>query len=102
MMDVNQVQRSPLVRFVCYAPAAKAVFLAGMFNGWKPGATPMVKNPVGEWSTAIALPPGRYEFKFVVDGVWCCETFCPGTGYCCPYECVCDGFGSMNRVIEIQ
>ncbi|GMU21711.1 MAG: hypothetical protein AMXMBFR13_18010 [Phycisphaerae bacterium] len=101
-MVAAQDGKERLVRFVCYAPAAKAVFLAGTFNAWNPNAVPLTKSPIGDWSVAVELPPGRYEFKFVVDGRWCCEGYCPGTGHCCPYECVDNGLGSMNRVIEVE
>ena len=59
--------------FSCRAPVAEAVFLAGTFNDWRADATPMEKNSEGEWTTSLDLEPGRYEFKFVVDGEWVCE-----------------------------
>src|SRR5262245_16287269 len=49
-------------RFVCHAPEAKAVFLAGTFNGWSPEATPMTRDAEGNWSVAVTLKPGRYEY----------------------------------------
>ncbi len=87
--------------FQCRAPNAQAVFLAGTFNGWNPNATPMVKDAKGNWSAALNLPVGRYEFKFVVDGAWCCD---PGSDT--PEQgggkCIANPFGSMNRVIEVE
>jgi 1,4-alpha-glucan branching enzyme len=56
-------------RFTCHAPNARAVCLAGTFNQWNTKATPMKKGADDNWATAIELPPGRHEFKFVVDGV---------------------------------
>ena len=79
MSKAHKQQTSRATRFTCNAPSAQAVFLAGIFNGWDPAATPMIKDAKGNWDVALALPPGRYEFKFVVDGQWCCEPGCDGT-----------------------
>ena len=91
--------RTPTV-FRCAAPDAKSVFLAGDFNGWSDYATPVQRSPDGFWTVVIALPPGRYEFKFVVDGHWC-----NGAGGDAPYDgrdnCLANPFGSMNRVIDV-
>ena len=93
-------QQSRATRFTCHAPLAQAVFLAGTFNGWDSAATPMIKDVEGHWDVAVVLPQGRYEFKFVVDGVWCCESGCNGTNRACP-KCVSNPFGTMNRLIEV-
>ncbi len=48
---------------------AKAVYLAGTFNDWKPMARTMSgPDKDGSFQTTIPLPEGRYEYKFVVDG----------------------------------
>jgi len=84
--------------FKCDAPDAKQVFLAGTFNKWDSRATPMEKSSDGSWHAHLDLPPGCYEFKFIVDGCWCCE---PGVDEQAVPNCVCNEFGTMNRVIEI-
>jgi hypothetical protein len=48
---------------------AKAVYLAGDFNHWDPTGQPMVKDRDG-WIVRIDLTPGKYDYKFVVDGDW--------------------------------
>ena len=58
------------VTFVLLEPGAKQVFLCGEFNGWASDATPMKRDDAGHWETTLALAPGRYEYKFVVDGNW--------------------------------
>lgn len=87
-------------KFACLAPAARAVFLVGTFNGWDAKATPMIKDAEGNWEVAVALPPGRHEFKFVVDGALCCEPGCEGPHQGCP-KCVPNESGTMNRFIEV-
>ena len=51
--------------------AAKAVSVAGTFNGWTAGANPMTLGPDGRtWSTTVRVPYGRQQYKFVRDGEW--------------------------------
>ena len=87
--------------FKCRAPAARAVFLAGTFNDWDPKATPMSADAEGDWEVAVSLPPGRHEYKFVVDGEWCCEPGCETAYHGCP-KCVPNSFGTMNRFVEVM
>ena len=86
--------------FSCHAPEAKTVFLAGSFNEWNREATPMQRQEGGGWSISLKLPTGRYEYKFVVDGDWCCEPGRDDTGSC-PH-CVPNPFGTMNRFVEVR
>ena len=49
--------------------AFEKVQLAGSFTEWKP--VEMVKTLGSDkWAFKLDLPPGEYEFKFVVDGNW--------------------------------
>lgn len=50
-------------------PEAKEVILSGSFNGWDEHTTLMQKTSDG-WELKADLPPGRYEYKFIVDGEW--------------------------------
>lgn len=53
--------------FRCHDDAARTVALAGDFNAWS--ATAMAKGADGLWRVEIPTPaPGRYRYKFVVDG----------------------------------
>jgi len=57
------------VLFVMPAPGAHSVAVVGSFNDWEP--TPLSdKNNDGIWRAQLSLPPGRYEYAFVVDGRW--------------------------------
>lgn len=63
-------------------PSATSVHLAGDFNEWNTTATPL-SDPDGDgtWTTVIQLDPGRYEYKFVVDGgTWVADPDNPVTG----------------------
>ncbi len=92
--------RTQAVEFKCHAAHAQRVFVAGTFNNWKPDATPLARDNAGNWRASLKLPTGRHEFKFVVDGQWCCDPGCAGD-HACP-NCVPNGLGSMNRVLEVE
>ena len=51
-------------------PEAQEVCIAGSFNDWHPSATPMIRLKDGKWAKELSLAPGRYEYRFVVDGQW--------------------------------
>ena len=56
--------------FSLKAPNAKEVFLVGDFNNWDTGANPMKLDKDVSWKGCLIFNPGRYEFKFLVDGKW--------------------------------
>ena len=58
-------------QFTFQAPTARQVSLAGEFNNWDPKAGPMHKGADGVWHLSVALKPGRYEYRFLADEVWC-------------------------------
>ncbi|TMP99045.1 MAG: glycoside hydrolase [Verrucomicrobia bacterium] len=66
LTDVNR-----MTQFAFQAPTARQVTLAGEFNNWDINAEPMHKDPDGVWRLSVALKPGRYEYRFLADGVWC-------------------------------
>jgi len=91
----NELARPVLVRLVVVQPAANTVEVAGDFNGWDPGRTPLEQAPGGAWTVTLPLEPGRYEYMFVVDGKeWIIDPFA--------VEQNDDGFGSRNAVIDVR
>ena len=48
---------------------ASRVMLAGSFNKWLPDALEMKRTANG-WTADVVLTPGKYWYKFVVDGKW--------------------------------
>ena len=89
------------VTFTCNAPNARSVAIAGDFNQWDPNATPL--SPVNNiWQIQVRLTTGIHEFKYVVDGQWCCQ---PGVDDHCSDsngETVDNSFGTKNRVIRVN
>jgi len=49
--------------------AAKNVCLSGTFNSWSATHTPMKRVSDG-WMADINLKPGKYTYKYIVDGKW--------------------------------
>lgn len=68
---LSPVVQDGKVTFNYFAPTAKEAYLAGEMNGWSATATQMSYNEkTGFWSVEQELAPGKYEYKFVVDGNW--------------------------------
>jgi 1,4-alpha-glucan branching enzyme len=51
-------------------PEARAVSVAGNFNGRHPASTPMKNADAGNWVVRLMLRSGQYEYRLVVDGRW--------------------------------
>lgn len=67
----SPVVNGNVVTFHYFGPTAKTVNLAGEMNGWSATETPFTYNEkTGFWSVEKELEPGKYEYKFVVDGNW--------------------------------
>ena len=69
--DQSLVIANRNTQFAFAAPTARSVSLAGDFNNWDPKAGPMHKGPDGVWHLSVALKPGRHEYRFFADDVWC-------------------------------
>lgn len=99
--DHMKKDSSKKVEFHCCPSNAREVFVAGTFNDWKPDAAPLHKDLSNvRWTTTLQIPPGYYEYKFVIDGHWTCESRCEYEYRDSP-RCVPNEFGTMNRVIEV-
>ncbi len=78
------------IQFDFSASESEAVYLVGDFNNWDSQATPLKRDKKGIWKASINLKPGRYEYRFLVDGHWENDASC--------YGCVPNNLGSMNCV----
>jgi hypothetical protein len=87
-----------VVRFVFVDRAARRVTLVGDFNGWDRAATQLVRTGARDdstvWTVSVALPPGRHEYAFVVDGErWVADSAAP---------VIEDEFGTRSSVVTLD
>lgn len=76
------------------APAAQSVAVTGDFTAWDPAGRPLKRGPDGVWQATLLLAPGRYEYRYLVDGQWADDPACA--------ERVPNGFGSENCVLRVD
>jgi carboxypeptidase Q len=55
---------------------AQQVSLVSDFNNWNMFGTPLAKTTDG-WECRLELPPGKYVYKFIVDGDWTADPSTP-------------------------
>ena len=92
--DYTKTGRSCRVTFELPAEInAQTAFLCGDFNQWSPTVHPMKKDPSGVWKKITMLYPGRYEYRFRIDGQWEND---PANHRTCP-NC----FGTYNNVVIV-
>ncbi|NIR49380.1 MAG: serine hydrolase [candidate division Zixibacteria bacterium] len=72
---------------------ANLVTLAGSFNDWNPLHT-LLHREGDRWVCRIDLEPGKYTYKFVVDGEWITDPDNPRTET--------DEAGHTNSVLNVQ
>lgn len=77
------------VKFEIVADKGSEVYVAGAFNAWNPGKHKLSWKS-GAYTTAILLPKGKHEYKFIVNGTWCVDPECQ--------EWAPNGLGSLNSV----
>jgi hypothetical protein len=83
------------VIFAARFDRAKKVLIAGDFNNWSPMSTPMVNHgKPGEFYMSLPLRPGRYRYRFVVDGKWMTD---PHNKYV-----EVNQFGELNNVVDVE
>jgi len=81
------------VKFSLISDGAKEVILMGDFNNWNPKRHSMQSDGEGVWSKTVVLSPGKYEYKFMIDGEWRED---PQNDQTCP-----NIFGTHNSVLHI-
>jgi 1,4-alpha-glucan branching enzyme len=79
--------------FCLEAPTAQTVKLAADFTGWDKNPLDLQLSENGSWQITVALPPGRYAYRFLVDGEWHDDPQC--------MQCEANPFGTTNAVVEV-
>lgn len=86
--------RSKSAELKLFAPQAKRVNVAGSFNSWDTKSVTAKRDSKGTWSVKMSLKPGRYEYKFLVDGSWLIDPQSPSL--------VTNSFGTQNSILEVK
>ncbi|MFH1288490.1 MAG: helix-turn-helix domain-containing protein [bacterium] len=79
--------------FELNAPSVNEVLLIGDFNSWNTSGIQLKKDKTGLWKLELELKPGKYEYKFIVDGKWQNDPVNTNT--------VLNSYGTTNSVKEI-
>ncbi len=83
------------VRFAVHAPGASHVELAGDFNNWSPESTALAhEDDNGSFGITLRLDPGRYRYRYVIDGAW---TQDPHNTYV-----ESNPYGELNSIVEVD
>jgi chromosome partitioning protein len=82
------------VLFVQPLSVGKQVFIAGDFNGWSAMSLPMTRNDrLGVYERLVQIPPGRWQYRLVIDGHWTHDSVNPSTQQ--------NPFGGLNSILDI-
>jgi len=91
-MELNDVISLMEIEFI-WPYGGKEVYVAGTFNDWNKIKMFPQTYPPNLYSVKVDLLPGKYEYKFVVDGVWCYDSMKP---------LVNDTFNGKNNYLNIE
>jgi chromosome partitioning protein len=87
-------QQGNEVIFSARFDAASKVLIAGDFNGWNPVSPLQMTSRPGQWRVKLPLSPGRYRYRFIVDGKWVTDPF--------NKYVETNQFGELNNVVEVE
>lgn len=93
-MSANALNRRRRVSFELDAEPGSKVCVVGDFNAWQLNKKFLKETGVrGHFKGGLLLHRGRYEYKFVINGVWAVDPACE--------DWIANDFGSINSVINV-
>jgi len=93
LLGVRQTNHGML--FVQPIEGARSASIAGTFNDWSATTHPMRRNDdLGVFELCLRLPPGKYLYRVVIDGIWSSD---PHNNTCEP-----NPFGEANSALIVQ
>lgn len=94
-ISAAQAHMNRLREFMFKAPEAREVYLVGDFNNWRiSGESLLWRKGEDLWQKRLFLGPGRYRYKFVIDGQWVTD---PLNDHLEP-----NPYGGVDSVVEIE
>jgi 1,4-alpha-glucan branching enzyme len=95
MARSKKINARKRITFIYRGKPGEKVFLCGDFNTWKTDCKELKdKKNDGTYACICMLQPGKYQYKFFVNGIWTLDASNPNLE---PNE-----FGSHNSIIEIE
>ncbi|NLA75274.1 MAG: glycoside hydrolase [Deltaproteobacteria bacterium] len=82
------------VTFSLTAPGVMGVCLTGSFNNWNLDSHHMKQGSDGVWTRTVIIPPGTYEYKYLVGGEWWHDPLNQNVAY--------NEYGTLNSVIVVE
>ena len=83
------------VNFSVQAAIGSTVYLSGSFNDWSVDRKQLKDaKGTGHFTGFLFLLPGRYEYKFIINGIWEIDAQNP--------DFVSNGMNSLNSVIVVE
>jgi len=83
------------ILFVQPLNGTRALAIAGEFNHWSATAHPLrINADLGVFEMIVKLPPGKYQYRLVVDGRWIADSYNPQTQF--------NSYGEPNSVITVR
>lgn len=83
------------ITFQIHGDPGSRISVAGSFNDWRPGRKRLIdRGGDGNFRAAMLLPPGKHEYKFVVNGTWVIDPENP--------EWTANEHGSLNSVLTVE
>ncbi len=83
-----------MVEFRIYKPSAKIISLVGDFNNWNPEEDLMKRDKNGVWRLKKNLLPGKYRYRYIIDGKWTVDLYNPNSSS--------DNTGELCSVITLR
>ena len=89
---VKKDRRKGTVRFILAATGKpRKAYVAGDFTGWEPLA---MRKRSGVFGITVSMPPGRYHYKFILDGCWVKD---PDNN-----RCEVSDIGTINSLVVVE
>jgi len=94
-MKTSDKTNLKLITFNCKADPKSDVYVSGSFNRWDGVLKKMTDTSgMGDYYIEHMLPPGKHEYKFVINGEYQADSECP--------HWVLNEFGTLNSVIDVE
>ncbi|MFH0762350.1 MAG: AAA family ATPase [Candidatus Omnitrophota bacterium] len=90
----DKMPRLNEVAFSIEAADAKEVYLVGDFNEWRLDTTSRMEQDNGAWKKTLGLKPGKYRYRFVIDGKWSEDSGNPSKAI--------NPYGTLDSLIEVM